>query len=131
MTCKNYGGVIACGPPPGVYKRRVISCPVCERTHRFIVRWDGAWYGTTLYGSCGDTWMDGEMCPRPFVKGWRNKAQAEFRAMWDSAAPAALYARYVSADCDFAIADDDELTKAADEREAAHEAILAIRGGAA
>jgi hypothetical protein len=71
---------------------------VCERRHRFVIRWDGAWYGTTDYGSCGDSWQEDWMRPRPFERGWRKKAQAEFRAMWDHAAPRNLYEQYVRAD---------------------------------
>jgi hypothetical protein len=129
--CENVGGVIICGPPAGVYTRRVLACPECDRRHRFVVQWDGAWYGTTLYGACGDKWADCEMYPRPFQKGWRTKAQERFRAMWDNAAPADLYERYVRADRDFSIGSDDEWEKAAEERSAAHAAIIAARGGAA
>lgn len=98
MTCRNLGGVIVCGPPPGVYKRAIKFCPVCDRRHRFVVRWDGAWYGTSLYGACGDTWQDGELGYRPFQRGWRKKAQDRFHAMWDGATTAAAYERYVRAD---------------------------------
>lgn len=91
--------VIVCGPPPGVYKRAVKYCPECDRRHRFIVRWDGAWYGTTLYGSCGDRWSDGYRAPRPFTRNWRREEQDHFRRMWDNATTAAAYERYIAADC--------------------------------
>lgn len=100
MTCYAGTNVIACGPPPGVYHRRILACPVCERRRRHIIRWDGAWYGTTVYCACGDRWQDGSLGYRPFVKGWRKKAQAEFRAMWDNAAPRDLYDAVRRADCD-------------------------------
>ena len=99
VTCHNLGGgVIVCGPPAGVYMRRILSCGVCQRRHRFVVQWDGAWYGYTLFGACGDKWADGEMYPRPFKRGWRKKAQARFRAMWDNAATRESFERYVRAD---------------------------------
>lgn len=103
MVCRNPGGVMVCGPPPGVYRRRILYCPVCERRRRFIERWDGAWYGTTQYCACGDRWQDGELAPRPFERGWRKEAQDHFRAMWDNAASGANYDRYVRADQSFAL----------------------------
>lgn len=103
MVCRNLGGVIACGPP-GIYCRRVLYCPECNRRHRFVISWDGAWYGTTSYGACGDRWQDGECAPRPFEQSWRKKAQAHFREMWKYAAPRDLYDAYRRADCDAAVA---------------------------
>lgn len=125
MPCEIGTNVIVCGPPRGVYYRSIGSCPACERRHRFITRWDGAWYGTTEYGSCGDRWQDGEMAPRPFERGWRKEAQEHFRAMWDNAAPRSLYNAYVRADCNMAIGRDDNWKQAADDRDAALEAIHA------
>ena len=94
---------MVCGPPPGVYHRRILHCPVCERSRRHIIQWDGAWYGSTIYCACGDRWQDGEMAPRPFERGWRKKAQERFCAMWDNAASREAYDRYVSADRSFAM----------------------------
>ena len=98
MTCHNVGGVIVCGPPAGVYNRSILPCGACKRRHRFIVRWDGAWYGYTFFGGCGDRWADGEMYPRPFRRGWRKKAQAEFRRQWEHACSPEAFERYVRAD---------------------------------
>lgn len=125
MTCRNLGGgVIVCGPPPGVYHRMIRHCPICERKRRFVVRWDGAWYGHTVYCACGDRWMDGEMAPRPFKKGWRKEAQSYFRALWDSAAPRDLYDAYTKADCDMAVAHTaEDFTAACEARDAAQRAI--------
>lgn len=97
MTCRRIGTAIVCGPP-GIYRRAIKFCPVCDRRHRFVISWDGAWYGTTLYGSCGDSWQDGELGYRPFRRGWRKEAQEHFRAMWDHAASREAYDRYVEAD---------------------------------
>lgn len=125
MTCRNLGGgVIACGPPPGVYTRMMRHCPECNRRHRFIEHWDGAWYGTTLYGGCGDMWQDGEPWQRPFEKGWRKKAQERFRAMWQHAAPRDLYDAYIEADVRIATTQDDaEFDAACVARAAAQRAI--------
>lgn len=90
--------VIICGPPRGVYRRSILHCYECDRRHRFIVRWDGAWYGTTEYGSCGDSWQDGILSSRPFRRGWRKEAQRQFRAMWANAASPEAYERYTHAD---------------------------------
>ena len=133
MVCDfSIPGVVVCGPPRGVYTRLMRECPVCECRHRFIERWDGAWYGSTFYGGCGDMWMDGEMCRRPFEKGWRKKAREHFRAMWDNAAPSDLFNAYADADTRMACAQTDEqASKAMDDREAAHAAILAAQQGGA
>lgn len=125
MPCESFGNVIICGPPRGVYKRTEFDCPECDTRHDAVVTWDGAWYGTTLYGSCGDRWQDGERAPRPFERYWRRDAAARFQAMWDNAAPADLWDEYVQADCDMATADDSNWEEAAERRDDAHAAILA------
>lgn len=129
MVCESNGSVIVCGPPAGVYKRRSLkSCPECGRESRAIERWDGAWYGVTDYCECGDRWQDGERTPRPFRRGWRKEAQAQFERMWEAAAPDDLYEAYTRADLQLAMANDDEEIRAAARRRiAAHEAILAAR----
>lgn len=106
VTCRVGTNVIVCGPP-GVYRRAILDCPACDRRHRFVISWDGAWYGQTYYGSCGDKWQDGEMYPRPFQRGWRQKAQADFRRRWDYAASRPLFERYVTADRGTALARSD------------------------
>lgn len=124
MTCHIGPGAIICGPPHGVYRRMIRYCPVCERRRRFIVRWDGAWYGTTLHCACGDSWQDGELLERPFQRGWRKKEQERFRAMWDNAASVEAYNRYVRADDSFATARTDrQAIKAARKRAVALELI--------
>jgi hypothetical protein len=128
MVCAFGTNVVACGPPAGVYQRTMRECGECKRRHRFIERWDGAWYGSTFYGGCGDTWMDGEMLRRPGHKGWRKGAREGFRIMWANAAPADLFNAYADADTRIACAQTDEqASQAIDDREAAHAAILATR----
>ena len=125
MVCRTVGNAIVCGPPQGVYRRAMQKCPECNRMRRFIIRWDGAWYGSTFYCACGDAWQDDWRMPRPFRPGWREEAQAKFRAMWDNAAPVALYEAYTTADCQFAMTDGDEWEKACADRDAALIAIHA------
>jgi hypothetical protein len=105
----------------------MLDCPVCKRKRRFVITWDGAWYGSTLYCACGDRWQDGELGPRPSQRGWREEAQQRFRAMWDNAAPRALYDAYTAADCRFAMTDGDEWEKACADRDAALAAIHAYQ----
>lgn len=123
MPCSIGTNVIVCGPP-GVYMRRVIHCPACNRRHRFVVSWDGAWYGSTYYGLCGDAWQDGEMAPRPFERGWRREAQVRAAEMWKYAASPEGFRRYQVADRSLATAKNDrQVTKAIRKRAAAMELI--------
>ena len=51
-------------------------CPTCARRTRQLCEFE-EWYGWTLTClSCGDAWTDGEMLPRPFAPGWREKSIA-------------------------------------------------------
>lgn len=125
MTCTNYGsGLIVCGPPSGVYKRATFPCPECgdgQQDRRAIIRWDGAWYGTTTYCECGDYWQDGWRAPRPFARYWRRDAQREFERMWEHAAPSDLWEAYTRADVEMAV--EDDWKPAAKRRERALQAI--------
>jgi hypothetical protein len=124
MVCESYGNVIVCGPPRGVYKRiKSKRCPSCEEEHGFVERWDGAYYGVTLYGSCGDTWSDGYRHTRPFARYWRRDAQSRFQSMWDHAAPDELYEQYVKADVEIACSNHPESDGSIGRRRAAHDAI--------
>ena len=78
IVCRHYNWPI----------RRVYVCPVCHERHRIIGTDRGAWYGIlwTCCG-CGDSWADGEILPRPFQRGWRQKAVAEARRRWVAAGP--------------------------------------------
>lgn len=58
------------------------ACPTCKKK-RWFVGWFYEWYGwdhTCL--SCGDRWSDGEMCERPFMRGWRKKSIDSAKARW-------------------------------------------------
>lgn len=44
------------------------------------------WHGTSLYCcKCGESWADEGRYPRPFRPGWRAKAVAYHRELWDRA----------------------------------------------
>ncbi len=56
------------------FKIRFSRCPTCKKKRKFWC-WFQEWYGwdeTCL--SCGDSWQDGEMRPRPFMPKWREKS---------------------------------------------------------
>jgi hypothetical protein len=108
MTCTtvNLGGqtFTVCGPPQGIVRRSVQHCPTCQRRRRFVVRWGGAWHGSSVTCcACGDSWADGERYPRPFRRGWRKDATARARAAWVAALPVAEYHARCQADVDDAV----------------------------
>lgn len=64
-----------------------IFCPNCKK-RSFAASWFTEWYGwdsTCL--RCGDSWQDGAMCDRPFMRGWRKKSIAAAIARWRRGAP--------------------------------------------
>jgi hypothetical protein len=77
-------GIIVCSPPAWTY-RAILRCPVCKRRRRHVVTL-GGYYGSTIGClGCGDSWMDGELAPRPWRRGWREESKARLRAKWASA----------------------------------------------
>lgn len=75
---------------PQATERKLVrtNCPTCKKT-RFMAAWFTPWYGwdhTCL--KCGESWQDGEMCERPFVRAWRQKSVEDARKRWRAAAPA-------------------------------------------
>lgn len=51
----------------------VIDCPTCDR-QRKAYGFCAEWYGWDITcAGCGDRWQDGELCPRPFARGWRQQ----------------------------------------------------------
>jgi hypothetical protein len=84
--CESVGLALVHYSARGIYRRRVLECCTCERRTPFVIRWDGAWYGTTQYCTvCLDGWMDGERLTRPFRRGWKKERAAKIREMWDAA----------------------------------------------
>lgn len=70
--CTSYGLVSVHHGAQGIHKKRVVHCPTCQRRTPSIVRWDGAYYGTTTYCiACLDGWQDGERMVRPFKPRWK------------------------------------------------------------
>jgi hypothetical protein len=86
MTCTSISpGVIACGPNPSNRRKRYLRCPMCECITETVVSF-GGWYGISCFCCrCGDGWCDGELYERPFARGWRKRAIARHRRMWDEA----------------------------------------------
>lgn len=77
--------LVICSPPTFPL-RRITYCPTCEKRRRFSA-FDAPWYGPTwTCCGCGDQWGDGEMLPRPFVRGWRKKNIERAKKVWDDAA---------------------------------------------
>lgn len=77
--------VFVCGPARSGDRRRILHCPVCERRRRHVVNFGGYWGITVHCCGCGDSWMDGELAPRPFARGWREKAIASAKRRYDAA----------------------------------------------
>lgn len=78
-------GVVVTMADSRYLKKRYLHCPVCECITEMVERHE-AWYGTTTYCcKCGDTWQDGDLGYRPFARGWRAKAAAYHRKLWDQA----------------------------------------------
>jgi hypothetical protein len=86
--CTSVGSVIICGPG-GVAIRDRRRCIECERPQaRMVLREPNSpWYGGDFFCECGDVYMDGERCQRPFERGWRKRAQERFERMWAEALP--------------------------------------------
>lgn len=85
MPCVQVGPALVLMADNRWLRKRYLRCPSCQCITEMVVRFE-AWYGDTTYCCrCGDWWQDGEMCPRPFQRGWRKKAIAKHRELWDRA----------------------------------------------
>ena len=65
-----------------------VFCPTCRPFRVAAVAAFQEWYGwfvTCL--RCGESWEDGEMLPRPFMRGWRAHSIASARERYRSAHP--------------------------------------------
>lgn len=83
----------------GIARRMVRKCWTCERNTPFVVKWDGAWYGTTDYCiACLDGWQDGERMERPFRPGWKKERAAYIRQLWDESMSPERYNAWVEWD---------------------------------
>lgn len=69
--------------PPATSVRRIVDyCPTCDRRTRKVAHLYQYHGPLVTCCACGETWSDGEMCPRPFARGWRQKSIARARAEW-------------------------------------------------
>ena len=85
MTCRQLGGVIVCGPDPGNYRKRYRRCETCECITEMVALYE-LWYGTSWFCCrCGDSWCSEGRYERPFARGWRRRAVAAHRKLWDRA----------------------------------------------
>lgn len=100
MACVTYeGGVAVCSAPQNVVRRRFLNCWNCETKRRVAQVYQGVWYGDHFYCChCGDGWGEGETMPRPFARGWREKAIIRAREYWDSAVSKTEWDAYWKAD---------------------------------
>lgn len=71
MPCKIVGNAIVCSSTITRKRKTRELCPNCKKKttfYNFFAEWYG-WDSTCI--NCGDSWQDGEMCPRPFMPKWR------------------------------------------------------------
>jgi len=82
MPDTNISSLFICPTRYTQTRLRVMRCPTCKTRRRHLAQfqdWYG-WYTTCL--TCGATWADGEMLPRPFAPRWRKAAVAKAKATW-------------------------------------------------
>ncbi len=74
--------IIICRPVYSQTKLSVQFCPTCKKRRRMLARLED-WYGwSKVCLSCGDSWQDGEMRPRPFMPRWRQESIARAKKAW-------------------------------------------------
>lgn len=58
----------------------VQDCPTCKSPQQFFAQHQD-WYGwTKTCLNCGDQWVDGQLCQRPFMPKWRENNIAYYRS---------------------------------------------------
>lgn len=87
--------LIVCGGTDH-FTRSVAMCPVCNERHRMVSSHSSIWYDaiTTCCG-CGDSWSDGFIMSRPFVRGWREAARSRARWNWNRAVDRNAHKKWV------------------------------------
>jgi hypothetical protein len=86
VTCLSIGaGVVICRSDNRHLRRRVVRCPICQSMEEMVVQFEGWHSPTVMCTGCGDSWQDGELCYRPFARGWRKREVERYRALWDIA----------------------------------------------
>lgn len=86
MTCIQIAPGVSLNMASDRFLRKVITyCPTDECITEMVARHE-RWHGTSLYCcKCGESWADEGRYPRPFRPGWRAKAVAYHRELWDRA----------------------------------------------
>lgn len=71
--------------PATFWVRTVRRCPDCQEVRR-LVGFDQIWYGITwTCVGCGRSFTSTEFLPKPFERGWRQRAMAAARERWPQA----------------------------------------------
>lgn len=96
--CTISPGLAVCGPGGVVVQERGRCLGLCAKDDaRLLVRWpNSAYYDPNVKCECGDHWCPSEdwLYPRPFERGWRQKATERFEAAWPAALPEGTKALY-------------------------------------
>ena len=67
-----------CSPKLMSWSVRRFKCPNCGKRKMLFEYCE--WYGASVGClHCGDQWNDGELSPRPFARGWRERSVAELQ----------------------------------------------------
>lgn len=62
-----------CSPKLQKWEVRHYKCPNCGKRKMLVEYFE--WYGASVSClNCGDEWHDGELSPRSFARGWRERA---------------------------------------------------------
>ena len=84
MGCTASGNLVVCSPTRAT-ARRVVLCPTCGTRRRVVVSLF-VWYSSLwTCCTCGESWSDGEILPRPFRRGWRTDEARRARREWNQA----------------------------------------------
>ena len=80
--------IIMCGTGYRALRRVVRKCwGACGIEDAPIAEWENSpWYGPDwICAICGDSWCVEGLNPRPFQRGWRQKAIAKAHQLWEAA----------------------------------------------
>lgn len=102
--CEQVGLALIHHSARGIARRFVRTCWTCGKRTPHIMKWDGAWYGSTDYCVvCLDGWQDGERMERPFRPRWKQERAAYIKTLWDEAMLPERFAAWTSWDVHQAI----------------------------
>lgn len=82
-------GVVLC-VTVALYERTHRTCNECgnDKARSIIAHSDSPYYGSVIYCECGDSWDEDGRRKRPFRRGWREEAKAQFEKRWAEASDA-------------------------------------------